>query len=291
MLPELPQLKNLEYGQRVPLFPGRTIPLYAMLGTVGYSCETSTSYDWNGLRRGRTEFVAFQYTLAGEGRVRVGPRERAVTPGHAMVLHFPDDNRYWLPATSKRWKFMFVSLHGREVMRFCKFIEKELGPCFPLPPDAPAVQCAARIVNAGLQNTIPNAFIASSLAYELIAKLAAEVRRPVSVEAEAALPGLKRAQKLAEQNLASPPTVDALAQAAGLSRFHFSRLFVQQFGTSPAAWVLDLRLKEAARLLRSTSLPLKEIAAQCGFPDVNYLGKAFRTHVGLPPATYRRSGF
>lgn len=288
MLPELPQLQNLEYGQRVPLFPGRTIPLYAMLGTVGYSCETS-DYDWNGLRRGRTEFAAFQYTLAGEGRVRAGTKERAVMPGDAMMLHFPDDNRYWLPATSKQWKFIFVSLHGREVMRFSKFIEKDLGPCFPLEPDTPAVQCAARIVRAGLENTIPNAFVASSLAYELIAYLAAEVRRPVSTEA--ALPALKRAQILAEQNLASPPTVDALAEAAGMSRYHFSRLFAQQYGASPAAWVLDLRLKEAARLLRSTALPLKEIAAHCGFPDVNYLGKAFRARVGLPPAAYRRSGF
>ncbi|HEY5892619.1 MAG TPA: AraC family transcriptional regulator [Chthoniobacterales bacterium] len=289
MLPELPQLQNLEYGQRVPLFPGRIIPLYAMLGAVGYSRETSSDYDWTGLQRGRIEFAAFQYTLAGEGRLRVGTKEWALKPGDAMAVHFPDDNRYWLPAKSHEWKFIFVSLHGREVMRFWKFIEKGLGPRFPLPPDAPAIRCAARIVKAGLENTIPNAFVASSLAYELIAHLAAEVRRPVS--AEAALPALKRAQKLAEQNLASPPTVDALAEAAGLSRFHFSRLFTQQFGTSPAAWVLDLRLKEAARLLRSTSLPLKEIASQCGFPDVNYLGKAFRTRVGLPPAAYRRSGF
>ena len=103
-------------------------------------------------------------------------------------------------------------------------------------------------------------------------------------------PILEQVRHYAEQQLATPLTVAELAQQAGMSRYHFTRLFRAHTGLPPAAWLAEQRIKEAARLLRLTTIPLKEIAARCGYPNANYLSRVFRKHTGIPPAAYRRSG-
>lgn len=281
-------LQTLPRRETSRLFPERALPLRAMLGSIGHSRISDHGYDWHGLRRGRAEFALFQYTLAGAGRLRAGGREYEIGPGQAMLLHFPDDNRYWLPETSPTWEFIYVCLYGREILRLWPHIEANLGALAPLAPDSAAVSCAAKIVETALHGGIAHAFAASALAYELTMTLAVEARR--TDPARPRRPAIEKARRYAESHLARPLTVNDLARESGLSRFHFSRLFTEHTGLSPAAWLIEQRVKEVARLLRSTKLPLKAIATQCGFPNPNYLGRVFRQHTGLPPAAYRRSG-
>lgn len=259
-----------------------------MLGSVGHTRTSDADYHWNGRRRGSAEFSLFQYTLAGRGQLRAGNLDYCVKPGTAMLLHFPDDNQYWLPADANEWEFIYVCLHGREVSRLWRNIEHSLGPLARLPPEHQTVQCAEKIVRAALANRITDAFTASALAYELIMALSGEARQPRTHSPARA--ALEQVSHYAEQHLATPLTVAELAQRAGMSRYHFTRLFTIHTGLPPAAWLSEQRIKEAARLLRLTTVPLKEIAARCGFPNANYLSRVFRKHTGIPPAAYRRSG-
>lgn len=281
---------ELSHGNRALLFPDKRLPLRAMLGSVGWSRETATTYDWHGLRRGRAEFTLFQYTLAGRGRLRIGDTEYDVLPGQAMLLRFPEDNRYWLPSDSAAWEFIYVCLHGRETLRLWPSIVARLGPVPSLGAESRSVACAASIVTTALRGELASPFLASARAYELTMALADETKTPVHAPSPHAA-ALARALALGEKRLSSPLTVDDLARAAGLSRFHFTRLFTAQTGATPIAWLTDLRLKEAARLLRTTSLPLKAVATRCGFSDPNYFGKVFRAHTGQTPGGYRRSGW
>ncbi len=259
-----------------------------MLGSVGHSKQSSADYNWSGRKRGRAEFSLFQYTLGGRGQLRVGNKDYAVTPSSAMLLHFPDSNQYWLPSDSQEWDFLYICLHGREVSRLWRNIEHSLGPITTLAPTSSSVQCAAKIVCAALSNKIKDAFSASALAYELMMALSVDSGQShLNTQPQ---PVLEQVRHYAEQHLAKPLSVAELAQQAGMSRYHFTRLFSAHTGLPPAAWLSEQRIKEAARLLRITTIPLKEIAARCGFPNANYLSRVFRKHTGIPPAAYRRSG-
>lgn len=285
MLNDLPAIPE---GEHSVFFPERTVPLRAMLGSVGHTTVTSSSYNWHGQKRGRSEFSLFQYTLDGRGTLRVGEKEQAINPGTAMLLHFPDDNQYWLPADSASWDFIYVCLHGREVARLWRSIELALGDTVALAIDSPAVGCAMRIVRDALSAKINNAYSASALAYEFMMTLSAEARNPRTKPSSQ--PALEKARHFAERHFAKQLTVDDLARQSGMSRYHFTRLFTAHTGLPPAAWLTEQRVKETARLLRSTQLPLKEIAPRCGFPNAHYLSRVFRKQTGIPPATYRRSG-
>ena len=83
-------------------------------------------------------------------------------------------------------------------------------------------------------------------------------------------------------------TLERLAGEAGISKFHFARLFREATGTTPHAFLVRLRLDAGMLLLRTSDLAVKEIAARCGFLRVSHFGTAFAKHTGLSPTAFRR---
>ncbi|MFE3579641.1 GlxA family transcriptional regulator [Streptomyces vinaceus] len=83
-------------------------------------------------------------------------------------------------------------------------------------------------------------------------------------------------------------SAEALARRVSLSPRHFSRLFSQRTGTTPAAYVERARLETARRLLEESDSALPQIAAASGLGSFQTLHRCFRRHLGTTPAEYRR---
>ena len=82
-------------------------------------------------------------------------------------------------------------------------------------------------------------------------------------------------------------SIDQLAREAGISRFHFVRLFKSKVGVAPHEYLTDLRLKRAALLLISSDLDIASIASTCGYQDASRFAQAFRKQFSSTPSTYR----
>jgi len=82
---------------------------------------------------------------------------------------------------------------------------------------------------------------------------------------------------------------EAAAQA-GLSYTRFRARFVEEQGTSPYDYLLQLRLELAMRWLHATDEPVKAIAFRCGFGSVESFVRAFGHAKGLSPGRWRRLG-
>jgi transcriptional regulator GlxA family with amidase domain len=83
--------------------------------------------------------------------------------------------------------------------------------------------------------------------------------------------------------------VKQIAQEAGMSREHFTRIFADRMGQSPGVFLRGLRVSEAATLLRETSLPLREISMRSGFYSAQHLIRTFQRLHGTSPSEYRRA--
>lgn len=83
--------------------------------------------------------------------------------------------------------------------------------------------------------------------------------------------------------------VDDMARATGVSRSGLTRKMRSLMGVSPADFLRQTRMAHAATLLLTTDRPVKEIAFECGYADINYFGKCFKAHHGLTPTAYRKS--
>jgi AraC family transcriptional regulator len=101
---------------------------------------------------------------------------------------------------------------------------------------------------------------------------------------------LRRVLDHIEATLFGPLDLEDLAQVVGLSRFHFSRAFRRAVGESPLAYVARRRLEIAKTLLRTTPLPIADVAARSGFNSASYFCAAFQRAFGRSPREYRYDG-
>ncbi|ACC73378.1 transcriptional regulator, AraC family [Paraburkholderia phymatum STM815] len=99
----------------------------------------------------------------------------------------------------------------------------------------------------------------------------------------------RRLRDYIDHHLTQPLTLGDLAGVANLSEFHLARMFRTSFGLPPHAWIALQRLERARTLLRTTALPLADIATQCGYANASHFSHRFRQGVGVTPAVYRRA--
>lgn len=88
----------------------------------------------------------------------------------------------------------------------------------------------------------------------------------------------------------SPWSIDDLCALANLSRAQFMRLFKQETGISPHIFVTQIRLQQAAKLLRTSHQSILSIALSVGLQSETHFGKLFKRYYGLTPGAYRQQG-
>ncbi len=286
----LKEIRRLPFREASLVFPARTVPLHSMLTSCGHSKKDSAEYSWHGLKRGRAEFVLWQYTVSGLGMLEYEGRRYELTPGRGMLVHIPHDHRYYFPQGSKGWEFIYVCFHGREVMRICRDLIRRIGPVNEFGEGSSALKTAFSILELSLGAHVDTPYLASSLAYQLSMSLTDDLVPENPVKAGEIPEFMSRINDYCRDNPGEDLDVGELAKIAGYSRYHFTRLFTEKRGISPGAFIRERRLGRAVKLLQSGKLPVKEISSACGFEDTSYFCKAFRKAYGISPAKFRNSG-
>ena len=99
---------------------------------------------------------------------------------------------------------------------------------------------------------------------------------------------LRRARDHADRHYTEPLDLDTLAAVAGLSKYHFLRLFKATYGLTPAAYLSQRRVERAQDLLRATNLTVTEICHAVGFSSLGSFSSRFRDLVGESPSDFQR---
>ena len=100
---------------------------------------------------------------------------------------------------------------------------------------------------------------------------------------------LEQIQRFMREHLDRHLTLDALAERANLSRYHFSKRYKQLTGYSPIKHFLNMKMEYACQLLDSTDLTVQAIAAAVGYDDALYFSRQFSKTLGTSPRSYRAS--
>jgi AraC-like DNA-binding protein len=99
---------------------------------------------------------------------------------------------------------------------------------------------------------------------------------------------LRRARDHADRHYREPLDLDTLAAVAGISKYHFQRLFSATYGVSPAAHLSRRRVERAQDLLRATNLTVTEVCHAVGFTSLGSFSSRFRELVGETPSEFQR---
>ena len=280
-------------AERAPVMKTISLPrgrqrLHAMPTTAGYETRRDPSYEWNGRLRGNTPFTVLQHTVEGAGNLQYERRRYRLKAGDTMLVIVPHNHRYWVEEGGN-WEFFWLSMSGEEAVRIHQAIQATSGPVLHLKPETieHIARCCLRLIDGEGET----AGAASAIAYEAATALYDDVFSSAPLHEDNEFASIHRVVEYIRANLDKDLGVDTLAEVAGFSRSHFSRLFMAQTGTAPGGFVLQERMRRAARLLTGHSvLPVKQISALSGFADPNYFAKVFQRYFGTSPTIFRATG-
>jgi AraC-like DNA-binding protein len=281
----------VDASRRAEAGPPWWSPTNAYFGSV----ETRTdpgSYHWDGMKRlGKQDhpLVIFQFTLAGWGHFQVhGKPPQELPPGAAFFAVIPSRHHYYLPEASPGWTFGWIGVyHPYLIARIARQVA-ETGALLQLQPQSALAALATRLVRGAFRKDFRDRFEVELALFEFTVtfeRMAQQLRDPDG-ERERLLDEL-RSRVLA--NPRQPIGVDALAADRGMSRSHFSHYFRARTGMSPARFMTEVRIREAARTLVATRAPLKQLSSEWGFANANHFSKVFRRFQHQSPAVYRRA--
>ena len=158
-----------------------------------------------------------------------------------------------------------------------------------LPAEHPALELTRQLaaeIDAGAGAVFLADSLARAIAVHLLRNLLhLPVPKPQRVAPPAAV---LRAVALMRSKLAESISLNTLAEAAGLSSFHFARQFKAATGHPPHEYHIRMRVDHAQELLRTRGREwsLAAIAAECGFVDQSHFSRHFKRVVGVTPGEY-----
>ncbi len=269
--------------------PAWWTPVDAYFGNVETRCDPH-GYHWDGMKRlGRRDqpLVFFQFTLAGFGHYEAyGRPPQRVPPGTGFFAVIPSRHRYYLPEASPGWTFAWIGIYHPYLLRRIAKQVAATGPLVQASPGSPLVARLMRLVRGAFRKDFRDRFAVEAELFAFMHAYERSAPAAPSAEAEHWLGALRA-------RVAANPRVEldvaALAAERGMSRSAFSHQFRARTGATPARFMTEVRVQEAARLLVTTRWPLARIAAACGFANENHFGKVFRRFRHLSAGSYRRS--
>lgn len=98
---------------------------------------------------------------------------------------------------------------------------------------------------------------------------------------------IKKSCEYMRKNMKEKLNLDSIGNESGLSPFYFHKLFVKTMSITPGRYLTRLRLDRAKELLANTSLPVSQVADECGFENFPYFCCCFKKNIGTTPLEFR----
>ncbi|MBL8096413.1 MAG: substrate-binding domain-containing protein [Anaerolineales bacterium] len=99
---------------------------------------------------------------------------------------------------------------------------------------------------------------------------------------------VRRAMAFIHAHYAEPIEREAIAGHIGISADYLTDCFHQELGLTPIIYLRRYRIRQACELLRTTDLPITQVALHVGFSDGAHFARTFQRETGLTPKAYRR---
>ena len=257
--------------------PDKEYPLFV------HMCGTSECSPQYKVSRGITHFYTIEHIIQGKGYVQENDRICYPQAGDSHIFH-PGSNQTFFTDPANPWVKLWVIFSGpcadslfeiyklNEQLHFPNLnlyepLKKIIDICnTEIPTDEKMSKCSVIIM-------------------EMVQQLYLYKERNNLEQKSLSTAG--KLKTIIDTMWKFDVSLDELAAQVYCSRNHAIRLFKSEFGISPYKYISNIRLKNSKRMLRSSNLPVGEIAKSMGFCDSRYFSNWFKKHTGISPKDYR----
>jgi len=229
-----------------------------------------------------------QFVVAGEGQGLYHDRTFKVGKGEAVCLDLRFPHSY-VATTGRPWQVYWVRFEGPGCRGIFEAFDRAGGPVLPYKSIA-NVRRLFRKLFACLRSR-PAGY--DLLAWSILTGLIREIFIAVKTKSPQLSPspaGISQALNLISEHYPEPITLDRLARAASMSRFHFIRRFKEATnGIPPIRYLERFRLSHALHLIHAhPKMTIKAVAQRVGFANLSYFSRRFKAATGASPRKLRK---
>ncbi len=131
-------------------------------------------------------------------------------------------------------------------------------------------------------------YVARAIVARMIAKYSTRASDDLNADAGLSYPVLQKVFAFIDDNLHQRISAEQLAPLASVGGAQFSRLFKRATDVTLHQYIIKRRVDKARNLLADTTMPIIEIAQECGFADQVHLTRFFGRIMGVSPAQFRK---
>lgn len=236
-------------------------------------------YYWDNRTRSPGGWV-IQQTVEGSSFYETPGRHFPVPAGTCMIFCHGEDSWYGLRDRSP-YRLRWLQLSGG-LMNWAASLQQEFGPVLRMEAKGEADRILDGLVADVQQGIWRDRLYLAETATQLLLALYRE-----QVGGRQGVDPVAHGRHLLETQYRSPRNLKEWAAEIGITREHFTREFRARSGETPAAFLRNLRLAHADRLLKAHHVPLADIAASSGFASEQTFHRAYGKAFGISPGKAR----
>lgn len=230
------------------------------------------------------------YTRAGAGQYLINGQTLHCEAGDIILLSPGTLHDYATSTETKLWDFYWAHFQPRDYwLDWLSFPESAPGlrkQSIPLNQLGNEIEDAfQRLLKRSQRSGTWQASLSENALEEIIILIAQEAAHSSSHIFDTRIATV---MQIIRDRYHEPLTVNSLAKVVGLSPSRLAHLFKAETGSALIATIIAFRLRQAARLLAFTDLPISSIANEVGFESSFYFSRQFRLHYGCSPRSYRQ---
>lgn len=232
----------------------------------------------------RNHFL-FHYVISGKGKLETSGQTFWIEGGQGFLL-CPDQISTYFADPDDPWTYTWIEFDGlraRECMTLAGL--NEMHPIYTSAPKENHVEHLFSIIMED-EGRAPIRLI--GLAMVLLDEIVQTSKSQITTKTKRVRDFyMKEAIGFIDANFQRDISIEEIADASGLNRSYFSRLFKETFGQSPQQFLIQYRLIKAAELLRSSRISVAEVGRSVGYDNQLHFSRAFKSVFGVPPSEYR----
>ena len=260
-------------------------PSAGAMGMFFYPICTGHFFYQPGYRLERSSYDSFLLMYVEKGSLTL-ESERKKTPvcaGDFVLIDCYRPHAYW---SDTGWESYWCHFDGPTARAVCQTILSRIGNVFSLPNPYPAICRLTDIFEIfhqrkPIKEALISKYLTDILTTFLLHSPSGEKNAPAAFSAETITAYIS-------EHFSENLTVAELADLAGLSQYHFIRMFKRETGFTPHEYLIHTRLNTARYLLKNTQLTVRAVCFQTGFSSESVFCSSFRKHTGLSPSEYRQ---
>ena len=257
---------------------------FGIIQIAAEEVRTDPTYFFDNQNRPDGSGLVVQLTIEGAAFFRDAGGEHLVPRGHAMLFSHEEASVYgYPPAATEPYRHQYIEFSDCQTLRivFAELMQK-FGAIVSIPENSLARGIFNEIFERFRTGAFDDRYHESELLYRLLISIYREQiertrgRNPIEFGYHYMLNRFRYASNL-----------KGIAAACGVSREYFAREFKRRYRHCPGGFLKELRIRHGESLLKTTSMPVEEIAVASGFVTANAFIRRFKQCFGVSPGVFR----